>query len=439
MPRSAAHRTMSPEASRLLGASIGRRIREARQERGLSLAQLGGADLSRGFISAVELGRSRISLESLAIIARRLELPIGYFLDEDTASAEDLAELALDRAEAAIRTRHPAETLRLLGDLAEDAGRGSRALLLHGWALADLGRPREAIPLLQQALPQAEQSDDPHHLMQVEYALAMAFFAAANYDDAHAYFRRVHEYAHQASDDALLGRITVCIGHILFAQGNFDGALAQYARARQLFDAVDDLDNLASVYARLSRVQQHRGDLKAALRYSRLSLGIHEARHNEREVAHELSNMAARLEDLGELTQALETAQTAVDRARTSRARDIEALARSTLAAVYLRLDDLTRAAEEAQAAQVLAPAQTDLGHIDALIVLAKIAARGDDPAVTDGLFRQALEALEAAGFSARYADIALAYSHSLQERGDTHGALEYARRAALALSGRRS
>ena len=61
---------------------VGERIRQARTSRGMSLAQLGGKDLSRGFLSAVELGRSHISLPALSVVARRLGLPVSFFVDE---------------------------------------------------------------------------------------------------------------------------------------------------------------------------------------------------------------------------------------------------------------------------------------------------------------------------------------------------------------------
>src|SRR2546423_463909 len=66
---------------------VGTRIRAARLERGMSLADLGGEDLSRGFLSLVERGRSRISLRALAIVADRLSLPMTHFLRDDAAEA----------------------------------------------------------------------------------------------------------------------------------------------------------------------------------------------------------------------------------------------------------------------------------------------------------------------------------------------------------------
>jgi len=84
-----------------LAAEIGRRIRAVRLERGMSLADLGGNDLTRSFLSQVELGRSRISLKALALVAERLGMPISHFLDDTLEARDGSAELAVDRARLA--------------------------------------------------------------------------------------------------------------------------------------------------------------------------------------------------------------------------------------------------------------------------------------------------------------------------------------------------
>src|SRR5579872_1683611 len=100
---------MSPRVARqqrrespTIGLHVGQRLRQARQERGMTLAEVAGEDLTRGFISAVELGRSEISLKALWLVARRLDLPMSYFLDgsEAAAAADALPELLLNEAEA---------------------------------------------------------------------------------------------------------------------------------------------------------------------------------------------------------------------------------------------------------------------------------------------------------------------------------------------------
>jgi transcriptional regulator with XRE-family HTH domain len=68
---------------------IGCRIRAARQARQMTLAELGGTELSRSFLSLVERGKSRISLRALAIVAGKLDLPVSYFLDQPGAGSSD--------------------------------------------------------------------------------------------------------------------------------------------------------------------------------------------------------------------------------------------------------------------------------------------------------------------------------------------------------------
>jgi len=59
---------------------IPERIRQARLERGMSLAQVAGAEVSRAFIHLVEQGVARPSLPVLELIAARTGKPPNYFL-----------------------------------------------------------------------------------------------------------------------------------------------------------------------------------------------------------------------------------------------------------------------------------------------------------------------------------------------------------------------
>jgi tetratricopeptide (TPR) repeat protein len=417
---------------------IGRRIRQARQERGLSLAQLGQSELTRGFLSAVETGRSGISLQALSLVAERLGLPITYFIGDTASSAEALSEFLLNEAENALRSQNAAEALRRVEEAPEFGPHRSRHLWLRGWAMIQLGKAREAISILEEAAALAEAGNDSRHHVHVRYTLGLAFATAANLPAAMAAFQRTYDLVSGSLDDpALLGRVTVCIGHVLYEQGKYDLALAQYARARDLFDTLRDFDNLAAVYTGLSRIYRQEGNLHDALRYSRLSLGIFEAKHDQREAAHELSNMAARYEEMGDTEQAIATANDAIARAQLGHSPDIEALARSTLAAVYLRLGQPDQVAAQAEQIEQLGLGEGDRGYLDSLIVLARAAELAKDSAQADQLYQRALEGLKAAGIHGRYASVALTYSEALRARGDVQGALEFAVEAARSLAGR--
>jgi transcriptional regulator with XRE-family HTH domain len=81
------------------------RVKRARIEAGLSLAQVARDDVSRTFLYLVEQGRSRPSKSTLALIARRTHKPIDYFLKSSTGAERDSQALAADLATMANRVR----------------------------------------------------------------------------------------------------------------------------------------------------------------------------------------------------------------------------------------------------------------------------------------------------------------------------------------------
>jgi transcriptional regulator with XRE-family HTH domain len=114
----------SPETIHIL---LGQRIRAARLARGMSLADVGGEELSRSFLSLVELGRCRISVRALAVVARRLDLPLSSFFEEAPALPPARNEAQLDRVKAAV-----AYSQRLRGQ-----GKMEQALEYALWAAED--------------------------------------------------------------------------------------------------------------------------------------------------------------------------------------------------------------------------------------------------------------------------------------------------------------
>ena len=80
------------------------RVRRARAQKGLTLAELAGSEVSRTFIYLVERGQARPSLPVLKLIARRTGKPIDYFKRpvKPNAASVELAE-ALSASAAQVR------------------------------------------------------------------------------------------------------------------------------------------------------------------------------------------------------------------------------------------------------------------------------------------------------------------------------------------------
>jgi transcriptional regulator with XRE-family HTH domain len=67
--------------------NLGKRLRALRNDRGLTLAQLGQrVDLSTSYLSQIERGVTMPSLPKLTIIARALDVGMGYFFEDDVSS-----------------------------------------------------------------------------------------------------------------------------------------------------------------------------------------------------------------------------------------------------------------------------------------------------------------------------------------------------------------
>jgi transcriptional regulator with XRE-family HTH domain len=65
-------------AGSALSVAIGRELRRQRRARGLTQASL-GSPLTRGFVSAVERGKTVPSIAALALLADRLDVPLDAF------------------------------------------------------------------------------------------------------------------------------------------------------------------------------------------------------------------------------------------------------------------------------------------------------------------------------------------------------------------------
>jgi transcriptional regulator with XRE-family HTH domain len=67
--------------------NLGERLKALRNERGLTLVQLGQAvDLSASYLSQIERGTAMPSLPRLAALARTLDVEVAYFFESDISS-----------------------------------------------------------------------------------------------------------------------------------------------------------------------------------------------------------------------------------------------------------------------------------------------------------------------------------------------------------------
>lgn len=143
---------------------LGERIRQARQEKGLSQRQLCGKEITRNMLSLIENGSARPSMETLQYLARQLEKPVSWFLDEQVPVSPNLGVMTAAR-DAFVRKEYGdaakvLEEFQSPDDTFEGEYRLLYALSLMGWAeqVLDQGKPLFAADLLEKAKAVGEDS-----------------------------------------------------------------------------------------------------------------------------------------------------------------------------------------------------------------------------------------------------------------------------------------
>src|SRR6476661_1720556 len=146
-------------------------VKQARQESGLSLAQVGKGHVTAPAIYLVETGRTRPSLPTLEHIARRTGKPVEFFL-ADPGGTTDTSQTALADLEA------------LVGD-----GQYTQAIAL-GESMLDLGT-------------------SAHRLGRIRYFVAMAYIQLGQTEPAEALLAQAHAHFEAINDGVMLAE---CMG-----------------------------------------------------------------------------------------------------------------------------------------------------------------------------------------------------------------------------------
>ena len=134
---------------------IGKKLRQARLEAGLSQRQLCGDVITRNMLSLIENGSARPSMDTLAYLAERLEKHISFFLEEAPALSANAS--CMEKARAAYVKGEFGEAETFLqayrgpdGALDDEHGL-LKTLVLLSLAEAALDRPIYAKQLLEEA------------------------------------------------------------------------------------------------------------------------------------------------------------------------------------------------------------------------------------------------------------------------------------------------
>jgi tetratricopeptide (TPR) repeat protein/DNA-binding XRE family transcriptional regulator len=409
-------------------------VKQARQEAGMSLAQVGKGRVTAPAIYLIETGRTRPSLPTLEHIAQRTGKPVEFFL-ADPAGTTDETQTALADLEAMVGDGRFAEAVALGGsllDLGTSAHRLGRIRYFVAMAYIQLGQTEQAEALLVQARAHFEAINDGvmlaeclgaeaslAYLNQKPEALALAEKALA--------VCRALDPVPVPTEARLLG--IVATAHV--ANLDWDKAVETYQAAIEAAGSFADLRLLARMYRGLSSAYKELGQMDTAARYATRSVAL-------LEVVRDRVALARSENDLGLILMArgnLEAAQPHIDRSLDLADEGDLQLGRSrmllSLCELCVQEDNIGRAGEFAREALALASRLHEGANVaEAHIWLGRIADKLGDAAATDREFALAIQGLEKLGRRESLFHSHGVYAEILERRGDVAQAYVHMKKA---------
>lgn len=257
----------------------GQRVRQLREARHLTQSDLAGSDFSKGFISLVETGRTRMSLRAAQIIAQRLGVPVADLLTAPTSNDQRELELQLLQAETLLARGEMSAAAQLAEQLERNAGSmAPRVKRLRGRALSMSNRTREGVRLLDEALRAYRAEGNRELVTRTLYDLAVAHARLEEQGEA---LNLALQAEHLVNEGAVVDR-TFELSLLSFLAGtfvvlaDFGAADLRTERAKAVAEDVSDPRAVANLYENLAMTRHRQGDFDAALAYARRSLQAYE-------------------------------------------------------------------------------------------------------------------------------------------------------------------
>lgn len=261
----------------------------------MTQAELAADDFTKGFISLIENGRTRVSLRAAEILARRVGVSVSDLFSPTTSSEREL-EFALLRAEQTLTEGKPKDALAL----AEQAEREASGLLrarfrrLRARALIETSRSRESVRLLEEALQTFRRLGVVELEARTMFDLARAH-ARLDAPGEGLRLALACERAIEAGkvvDATLELELQRFLANTFVRLGDHASADLRAERALALAQDVADPAALAKLYAGLAITRHEQGDQEAALVYARRSLDLYQQLNQETAVAETWNNLA---------------------------------------------------------------------------------------------------------------------------------------------------
>jgi tetratricopeptide (TPR) repeat protein len=415
---------------------FGARVRKARLELGLSLANVAGKDFSRAFLNQIELGRARPSTRTLQVIAERLQRPIEYFLQDPEHSSIAL-ELVLIEAGNRLTQGDAVGARGLLTSFSTRSNVSPemrvRAGLLLGEALIRLRSITEAIDVLRTAIADCERGRWVGLLVELYDRMGSAYYGLRHPHNAgHWWDKALVTYEEGGLSDPLLkARILGHRANLHYVRGAPHEAIAGYQAAIAAAEHVLDMQTLGGIYEGLALSFQRSGDLTRALEYAQRSLRLFETLQDVRMSAQLHNNMAEILLQQGMPAEAEKLFLEGIDRLQRVGDKNFLPHLQSGAAEAALEKGEVDVAATRIAAALQACDRSNDpLARLSAERIAGLVAQAEGRPSEARAHMARSMQLAETVDSPMEKSRIAYDYARVLEAQGQTQEAILHYREA---------
>jgi|GEM_PF-2372486 transcriptional regulator with XRE-family HTH domain len=402
-------------------ASLGARLRQARLRAGLTQQELSRDRFSKSYLSAVERGKIKPSIDALYELAELLNVSMAYLLGEEadtSATGEQLLTTSQLRSTMIERLREAEEDLihgRYRSALDQLAGISDLTILdaadqmayhfTRGQALLELRTheaTEQAIQSLKQALPLARRTDDAQQLIRIRLKLGDAYLQLGQLRDALDQYEQCYQALQRGTvrDPALVAGIYQSYGTACLRDGRHVQARSYFEQVLSLSHDVLDLRNAAASHWGLGICYHEDRDLAAAADHLEKSAAAYKLGNDTYHLAQVYSLLGNVLLKAGENDRARRYLQLGLELAVQHDDYDAAWTLCNNLASLLLAAGDLSAARAMAERARDycahLAEERQHAAFGQTALTFAEIAAAQGDVAAADPAFRESLEHLRA-------------------------------------------
>jgi len=425
VPTRTRQRRVAPESPAL--RQLGHRLREARVAAGLSQAQLGAPYYTRAHVSAIELGKIRPAMKSLAHMAAKVGKPASYFMeDAGIERARRELEFDVDRVAALATRTTAADCIRDASELLErdvlSTRQRCRLHLARARALNLIERQGDALRDLTIAQRLVSPLGDHGLARSIDYELAAATRGTGDSRRARELFLALLRSLERTGDRDRLRRVRVlqALGAVSVDLGEPEAAFGYLNSALEWAQDTGDLTSLFTIYYALAVSHRAQGDLEAATRYLQRALATSEVTKDVAAMAIAHNMLAVLAADGGRMQAAYEHADHAIELGRMAGPLVFMAHYLNTKAECAAKLGDWPTAERIARESLDLGTTHGSQDSVAAArVALAQVFAHRGETDAASAELREAADIYRGLGWKTELADVLMRQSRAAKARGD--------------------